>query len=103
MLDMPDPSTHSMASHNNNQASYETGYRPKDKALHGLAKVTGLNESCYMHDVAKEKKLLIDLRIEVPRMVELDKLLCEKDRHRKVNNHAVGGALLGVSLRGYKT
>ena len=56
-----------------------------------------------MHDVAKEKKLLIDLRIEVPRMVELDKLLCEKDRHRKVNNHAVGGALLGVSLRGYKT
>ena len=40
MLDMPNPSTHSMASHNNNQvgkqASYETCYRLKDKALRGL-------------------------------------------------------------------
>ena len=42
MLDMPDPSTHSMASHNNKQvgkqASYETCYRLKDKAMHGLVK-----------------------------------------------------------------
>ena len=80
------------------QASYETCYRPKDKALHGLAKVTGLDDSYYMQDVAKEKKLLTDLRREVPRMVEPDKLLCEENRHRKVSNYTVGSALLGVSL-----
>ena len=79
MLDMPDPSTHSMASHNNNQASYETGYRPKDKALHGLVKVTGLDDSFYMHDLVKEEKLLTDLSREV----EPDKLLHEENRHRK--------------------
>ena len=99
---MPDPSTHSMASHINNQvgklASYETCYRLKDKALRGLVKVIGLDDSYHMHDMAKEEKLLADLRREGLRMVEPDKLLCEENRHRKVSNHAVGGALLGVSL-----
>ena len=97
MLDMPDPSTHSMASHNNNQASYETGYRPKDKALHGLVKVTGLDDSFYMHDLVKEEKLLTDLRREVPRKVEPDKLLREENRHGNVSALAVGGGLLGAS------
>ena len=97
MLDMPDPSTHSMASHNNNQASYETGYRPKDKALHGLVKVTGLDDSYYMHNVSKEEKLLTDLSREVPRKGEPDTLLCEAHRHGKVSILAVGGTMLGVS------
>ena len=42
MLYMPHLSTHSMASRNNNQVgkqeSYETCYRLKDKAMHGLVK-----------------------------------------------------------------
>ena len=101
LLDMPDPSTHSMASHINNQvgklASYETCYRLKDKALRGLVKVIGLDDSYYMHNVAKEEKLLNDLSRVVPRKVEPDKLLREENRHGKVSILAVGGALLGVS------
>ena len=101
LLDMPDPSTHSMASHINNQvgklASYETCYRLKDKALRGLVKVIGLDDSYYTHDMAKGEKLLADLRREVPRMVEPNMLMCENG-HRMVSNHAVVGALLGVSL-----
>ena len=93
--------THGMASHNNNQvgkqASYETCYRLKDKALHGLVKVTGLDDSYYMHDVVKEEKLLTDLSREVPRKVEPDQLQREENRHGKVSILAVGGALLGVS------
>ena len=57
-----------------------------------------MDDSYHMHDMAKEEKLLTDLRREVPRKVEPDKLLCDENRHRKVSNHAVGGALLGVSL-----
>ena len=79
MLDVPDPSTHSMASHINNQvgklASYETCYRLKDKALCGLVKVIGLDDSYYMHAMAKVVKVLTALRREVPRKVEPDKLL----------------------------
>ena len=59
--------------------------RPKDKALHGLVKVTGLDDSYYMHNVSKEEKLLTDLSREVPRKGEPDTLLCEANRHGKVS------------------
>ena len=99
MLDMPDPSTHSMSSHNNQVgklASYETCYRLKDKALRGLVKVVGLDDSYYMHDIAKEEKSLTDLRREEPRKVVPNKLLREENKHGKVSILAVGDALLGV-------
>ena len=89
-----------LGSYNNQvgkQASYETCYRLKDKALHGLVKVTGLDDSYYMHYVVKEEKLLTELSREVPRKVEPDQLLHEENRHGKVSILAVGGASLGVS------
>ena len=107
MLDMPNPSTHSMASHINNQvgklASYETCYRLKDKALRGLVKVVGLDDSYYMHDIAKEEKSLTDLRREEPRKVVPNKLLREENKHGKVSILAVGDALLGVSHNPWET
>jgi len=39
------------------QASYETCYRLKDKALRGLVKLISLDDSYYMHDMVKEEKL----------------------------------------------
>ena len=56
-----------------------------------------MDDSYYTHDMAKGEKLLADLRREVPRMVEPNMLMCENG-HRMVSNHAVVGALLGVSL-----
>ena len=81
MLDMHDPNTHSMPSHNNNQvgvawvSSCETCYRLKDKALRCLVKVISTDDSHYMHDKARVEKLLTGLRKEVPKKVEHDKLL----------------------------
>ena len=56
-----------------------------------------MDDSYYMHDVAKVEKLLTDLSREVPRKVEPDKLLREENRHGNVSILAVGDGLLSVS------
>ena len=66
------------------QASYETYCRLKDKALCFLVKVISLDDSYYMHYMAKVERLLTDLRKdEVLRKVEPNKLLCEENKHHK--------------------
>ena len=45
-----------------------------------------LDDSYYMHDMAKVERLLTDLRKdEVLRKVEPNKLLCEENKHQKLS------------------
>ena len=88
-----------------------------DRAVRSLVKLFSIEDSYYVHDMAKVEQLMMDLRKdEVPKKVEPKKLLRNKDGtykiagavstsckccchgHCKLSVHSVGGALQGVSL-----
>ena len=88
-----------------------------DRAVRSLVKLFSIDDSYYMHDMAKVEKLMADLKSkEVQKKVEPKKLQRNKDGtyrvkgavsnackccchgHCKLSVHTVGGTLLGVSL-----
>ena len=88
-----------------------------DRAVRSLVKLFSIDDSYYMHDMAKVEKLMTELKSkEVQKKVEPKKLQRNKDGayrakgavskackccchgHCKLSVHAVGGTFLGVSL-----
>ena len=88
-----------------------------DRAVRSLVKLFGIDDSYFMHDMAKVEKLMTDVKNkEVPRKVEPIKLQRNKNGtfkikaavltsckccclgHCKMSFHTVGGALVGISL-----
>ena len=88
-----------------------------DRAVRSLVKLFSIDDSYFMHDMAKVEKLMTDLKTkEVQKKVEPKKLQRNKDGtyrvkeavsnackccchgHCKLSVHTVGGTLHGVSL-----
>ena len=80
-----------------------------DRAVRSLVKLFSIDDSYFMHDMAKVEKLMADLRKEeVPKKVEPIKLQRNKDGtyrckcccqgHCKLSRHTFGGALVGIRL-----